>query len=224
MHPASRCSSVADDSRSSGTHVACLVRRFRRSVARERQQLRWVAVGGVCAVLGIAASSASQDAGLGGVLAGLAAAAGIGTLPTCIAVAVLRYRLYDLGRLVSRTVSYAVVTALLLGAYLTPVTTSARLAPGSSSLAVAAFDAGSRCALPPVAARRRYSKRPLRRRVQHAVDHRFNRSRCDADRTVDAFSRRLRDEVDLDTVRADLLHVVRDTVQPPSVALLLRSQ
>jgi hypothetical protein len=191
--------------------VVALVRRYRSSAGVERQQLRWVAVGGCCALAGIAFSTASQDPGLRGVVAGIGGVLGMSALPACIGVAALRYRLYDLGRVVSRTVSYALLTALLLGVYLGSVTTAAQLLPDGSSLAVAGSTLAAAAAF-----------QPLRRRVQAAVDRRFNRARYDADRTVEAFTRRLRDEVDLDAVRTDLLGVVNGTLQPASVGLWLR--
>ncbi len=192
-----------------GAGIAALVQRFRRSRGVERQQLRWVAFGGSIALAGAAVSFFRQGH-LAGCVAGMVAA---GALPVCIGVAVLRYRLYDLGRVVSRTVSYAVLTALLLGVYLGLVTTLARLLSGSSSLAVAASTLAAAALF-----------QPLRRRVQTIVDRRFNRARYDADRTIAAFTRRLRQEVDLEAVRSDLLHVVHETLQPASAALWLRSQ
>ena len=191
--------------------IIAVVLRFRRSAGIERQQLRWVALGGCFAVLGISISTQSQQLGSRGVLAGVASALAMSLLPTCIGVAVLRYRLYDLGRVVSRTVSYAVLTALLVTVYLVIVTASARLVPDGSSLAVAA----STLAVAGLF-------QPLRRRVQTSVDRRFNRARYDADRTVESFSHRLRDEVDLDSVRADLIDVVRTTLQPATAGLWLR--
>jgi hypothetical protein len=188
--------------------AVALVLRFRRSRGAERQQLRWVALGGCCALLGPATALVP---GIPAIVGNIGGTLGILAVPVCVGVAVLRYRLYDLGRVVSRTVSYAVVTALLLSVYLVLVTTSVRLLPDSSSLAVAASTLAAAALF-----------RPLRRRVQTAVDHRFNRSRYDADRTVDAFTRQLRDEVDLDTVRTDLLHAIHDTLQPASAGLWLR--
>jgi hypothetical protein len=120
--------------------------------------------------------------------------------------------LYDLGRLVSRTVSYAVITALLIGVYLVLVTASTRLLPGGSSFAVAASTLAAAALF-----------QPLRRRVQTIVDRRFNRARYDADRTVEAFTRRLRDDVALDAVRSDLIGAVHETLQPATIALWLRS-
>jgi hypothetical protein len=126
-------------------------------------------------------------------------------------VAVLRYRLWDLDRLVSRTVTYALVTALLVVPYLLIVPAAGRLAAGSGSLAVAA------ATLTAVAL-----FQPLRRRVQDLVDRRFNRRRYHATRTVEGFAARLRDQVDLDVLHRELLTVVDQTVQPTRASLWLR--
>jgi len=133
--------------------------------------------------------------------------------PGGVAVAVLRYRLWDLDRLVSRTVTYAVVTALLIIPYLLVVPTASKLVEGSGSLAVAA-------ATLTVAA----LFQPLRRRVQDLVDRRFNRRRYDAVRTVDGFATRLRDQLDLDALNAELRAVVDQTMQPTRTSLWLRAQ
>ena len=192
--------------------AASLAWRFHRARGVERQQVKWLAAAVFLALLLIpvmfGVSLVWPQAhwlgnGLFVVVLVLPAAA--------VAVAILRYRLYDLGQLVSRTVSYAVLTALLLGVYLALVTASARLLPDGSSLAVAASTLTAAALF-----------QPLRRRVQRAVDRQFNRARYDADRTVAAFTVRLREEVDLDTVRADLLTVVHDTLQPASAGLWLR--
>jgi len=185
-----------------------VVLRFRRSRGVERQQMRWVAAGGCCVLTApITALIPILPDGVDSIVASLAILA----VPVCVGVAVLRYHLYDLGRIISRTLSYAVVTAVLVGLYVAGVTGAARLAPGNSSLAVAASTLAVAALF-----------QPLRQRVQSAVDHRFNRARYDADRTVDAFTRRLRDEVDLDAVRTDLLQVVHGTMQPTTAGLWLR--
>jgi hypothetical protein len=189
--------------------VVAVVVRFRRSSGVERQQMRWVALGGCCVVLGPATALV---AGIPDWWNSLIGTLSILALPLCVGVAVLRYRLYDLGRLVSRTVSYVVITTLLLGVYFGLVTASTRILPSDSSLAVAASTLAAAALF-----------QPLRRRVQRVVDRRFNRSRYDADRTVEAFTRRLRDEVDLDSVRTDLLRAVHDTLQPATAGLWLRS-
>jgi K+-sensing histidine kinase KdpD len=126
-------------------------------------------------------------------------------------VAVLRYRLWDLDRLVSRTVTYTLVTALLVLPYLLVVPTASKLVEGAGSLAVAA-------ATLTVAA----LFQPLRRRVQELVDRRFNRRRYDAARTLEGFATRLRDQVDLDALNRELLAVVDQTMQPTRTSLWLR--
>jgi hypothetical protein len=126
-------------------------------------------------------------------------------------VAVLRYRLWDLDRLVSRTVTYALVTGLLVAPYLLILPAVTRLAGDAGGLAVAAAT---------LAAVALFA--PLRRRVQDLVDRRFNRRRYDAARTVEAFAVRLRDQVDLDALSAELLAVVDQTMQPTQASLWLR--
>ena len=126
-------------------------------------------------------------------------------------MAVLRYRLWDLDRLISRTLTYTLVTALLVIPYLLIVPAAGRLAAGSGSLAVAG------ATLTAVAL-----FQPLRRRIQDLVDRRFNRRRYDAARTVEHFAVRLRDQVDLDALHGELLAVVAETMQPITASLWLR--
>jgi hypothetical protein len=193
----------------------CVVLRFRTSRGVERQQLRWVALGAAGAVAGLL----------------LAVPGGLELLPTAwvntavsnlvypallcppvaIAVAVLRYRLWDLDRLVSRTVTYALVTALLVLPYLAILPAVTRLAGDAGSLAVAAATLAAVAVF-----------QPLRRRVQDLVDRRFNRRRYDAARTVEGFAARLREQVDLDALSAELLAVVEQTVAPTRASLWLR--
>ena len=159
--------------------------RFRSSRGVERQQLRWVAAGAAAAVAGLLAGAAvPQDNVLSGVLY-----SSVLFIPLAVAVAVLRYRLWDLDRLVSRTVTYALVTALLVVPYLLIVPAAGRLVGGSGSLAVAAATLAAAALF-----------QPLRRRVQDLVDRRFNRRRYDAARTVEGFAAHLRDQVDLDAL------------------------
>jgi hypothetical protein len=187
--------------------LACVVLRFRSSAGVERQQLRWVAAGAAAAVAGLLAGAAvPQHTVLASILYRL-----VLCVPAAIAVAVLRYRLWDLDRLISRTVTYLLVTALLVVPYLLIVPAAGRLAQGSGSLAVAAATLAAAAAF-----------QPLRRRVQDRVDRRFNRRRYDAARTVERFTVRLRDQVDLDALEAELLGVVEQTVQPVRTSLWLR--
>jgi hypothetical protein len=189
--------------------LACVVVRFRSSSGVERQQLRWVAAGAVVAVAGLLAGAAGpQRTVISSILYAM-----VLCIPLAVGVAVLRYRLWDLDRLVSRTVTYAVVTALLVVPYLLIVPAAGRLVQGSGSLAVAAATLAAAAAFA-----------PLRRRVQGLVDRRFNRRRYDAARTITAFSTRLRDEVDLATLTAEILAVVDQTVQPTRTSLWLRPQ
>jgi hypothetical protein len=188
--------------------AVCVVLRFRSSRGTERQQLRWVAAGAV----GAAAAPLLLPLGLAGLVPeDVFAIPLLLSLPLAIAVAVLRYRLWDLDRLVSRTVTYALVTALLVVPYLLILPAATRLAQGSGSLAVAALTLAAAAAF-----------QPLRRRVQDLVDRRFNRRRYDAARTVDAFAVRLRDQVDLTALHAELLGVVDQTMQPTQASLWLR--
>jgi hypothetical protein len=187
--------------------LACVVLRFRSSTGVERQQLRWVAAGAAAAVAGLLAGAAIPQ---GSVISSILYAMVL-CIPLGVAVAVLRYRLWDLDRLVSRTVTYTLVTALLVVPYLLIVPAAGRLAQGAGNLAVAAATLAAAAAFA-----------PLRRRVQGLVDRRFNRRRYDAARTVGAFTVRLRDQVDLDALSAELLAVVDQTMQPVGASLWLR--
>ena len=184
-----------------------LVREFRRSVGVRRQQMRWIAVGAAAAVAGIASSSFTTD---GWVL--LITTGCLSLVPVCVAIAVLRYRLYDLGRVISRTVSYAAVTAALVAIY-AGIVTLVGLVTGGGPAGVAAGTLGAAAVF-----------RPLRRRIQAGVDRRFNRASYDAASTVDAFAARLRTAVDIDTVIGDLAHVVDDAFEPSRLSLWMPSR
>ncbi|MGH3288417.1 MAG: hypothetical protein ACRDPD_27670, partial [Streptosporangiaceae bacterium] len=158
---------------------------WRRSSGERRQQLKWLLSGTVvCAVLGIwalATNSAIWEVAILGLCA----------LPASMGVAILRYRLYDIDRIISRTLAYALVTGLLVGVYAGLVLLATRVLPLSSPVAVAASTLVAAALFT-----------PLRRKVQRIVDRRFNRARYDADAAVAAFAGRLQDAVDLDAVRA----------------------
>ncbi len=190
--------------------AASLVVRFRRARGAERQQLRWVAfaaaVVSLAAALVLAAMLTETPALFGW---GLGLCAGI--LPLAIGAAILRYRLYDLDRIISRTLAYGLLTVLLGGGYAGLVLGLGQLLGRHSSLVVAGATLAVAAAF-----------QPARRRVQRAVDRRFNRRRYDAAQTIGAFSARLRQQVDLDTLSAELLGVVEQTMQPTSVSLWLR--
>jgi len=132
-------------------------------------------------------------------------AAGAG-LAGWVLIAVLRYRLYDIDRVISRTLAYAIVTGLLIGIYAGLVLLATQVLQIHSAVAVAAATLIAAALF-----------NPVRRRVQHRVDRRFNRARYDAETTVAAFAARLKDAVDLDTVRSDLASVVQTALEPAQV-------
>ena len=192
--------------------AASLVVRFRRSTGIERQQLKWLALGGACVVVGVWSTFLAEISPLFMVLTILLMLA----FPASIGVGILRYRLFDIDRIISRALSYALLTAFLLGIYaagvvglrplLTPLVGESQLAIAVSTITAAAVF------------------QPARRRIQAAVDRRFNRARYDASRIVEQFSQRLRTQVDLDELTAELHGVVDQTVQPARVMLWLRSE
>jgi hypothetical protein len=191
--------------------AACVVLRFRSSAGVERQQLRWVAAG-VAGAVGLMVISVPSGLGFAPEWISSLVFPALLLPPVAVGVAVLRYRLYDLDRVISRTLTYALLTLLLGLGYAAVVLGLGRLlSEEGSSLAVAA------ATLAAVAA---FS--PLRRRVQAAVDRRFNRRRYDATRTVEGFAARLRDQVDLDALHGELLAVVDQTMQPTRASLWLR--
>jgi hypothetical protein len=193
-----------------GSAASVLVR-FRRARGLERQQLKWLAYAVVVATVALLLASREWA---GWAVAEVVALVAVGFIPVAIGVAILRYRLFDIDRLISRTLVYGLLTALLAGVYATGVFVVGRLlnpATGDSALAVAASTLAVAALF-----------QPLRRRIQRLVDRRFNRSRYDAARTVEAFSGRLRDEVDLDSLSAELLTVVDQTMQPAQASLWLR--
>ena len=190
-----------------------LVGRFRRARGTERLQLRWVALAAVLVALAGVVVLAALAIGVPGATTLLSGAAGfcIAVLPVATGAAILRYRLYDLDRIISRTLAYGLLTVLLGSAYAGVVLGLGRLLPQSSNLVVA----GATLAVAGVF-------QPARRRLQQAMDRRFNRRGYDAANTIAAFSARLRQQVDLDTLTAELLAVVEQTMQPTRASLWLR--
>jgi hypothetical protein len=185
--------------------VAALCRQvlsWRRSSGERRQQLKWLMSGAAtCGVFAIA--SIASNASLWPVLM-LGAAA----LPVSIGVGILKYRLYDIDRIISRTLAYGLVTGLLVGVYAGLVLLATQVLGFASTWAVAAST---------LAAAALFT--PLRRRVQRVVDRRFNRARYDADAAVEAFAIRLAGAVALPEVRADLLAVVAGALEPAHLAV-----
>jgi MFS family permease len=177
---------------------------FRWTRGEQRQRLKWL-------ISGVAISVPTGIVSAIGLDGSWLVSAGLAAFPISISVGIMRYRLYEIDRLISRTLSYAILTALLAGTFigLIALTTntlalSGRVGVAASTLAAAALF------------------NPLRIRVQRLVDRRFNRARYDADATVAAFSAALRDAVDLDTVRAELLAAVQHAVQPSSASIWIR--
>ncbi|HEV3376045.1 MAG TPA: hypothetical protein VG126_02070 [Thermoleophilaceae bacterium] len=210
--------------------AASLVVRFRRSRGVERQQLKWFAYVGLLAATGLAVAMAqvlfgaqpSEDTEggwlevVGAVGWFTALGAIVFGIPLATGMAILRHRLYDIDVVINRTLVYGALTATLVASYvglvlllqlaLSPLTEESDLAIAGSTLAVAALF------------------RPLRSRIQRLVDRRFYRRRYDARQTVEAFGVRLRDEVELDSLSAELRGVVAETMQPAHVSLWLRAE
>jgi hypothetical protein len=192
--------------------VLSLAFRYRRAGTAERAQLKWlVYAGGLIVAALLAEIPAAQIMGPGNAASNLANAITSGALvlvPVAIGIAVLRYRLYDIDRVISRTVSYAIITGLLAGVYAGLVLLATQVLRLSSPVAVAAATLAAAALFAPV-----------RRRVQRLVDRRFNRARYDADTTTADFAARLKDAVDLDAIRDDLTSVVRAALEPAHVSV-----
>ncbi len=188
--------------------VGSLVLRFRRSGPRERAQIKWLILAGAASAVFL---MLPVDHGTGDwvdILGGLVWA----LLPISVGIAILRYRLYEIDRIISRTVSYAAVIAILVGVYLAIVGSLSLVLPENGAPAVAAATLAAAALF-----------RPLLTMVKVHVDRRFNRSRYDAQHTMDAFAGRLRDGHDPDQVATDLLAVVVEAVEPSSASLWVRT-
>jgi hypothetical protein len=181
--------------------VVAIIVRFRRSDTEQRLQLKWFMYATALAAVAVfAAAFGNNPLPEFEIFFPL--------IPAAVGVAILKYRLYDIDRLISRTLAYAIVTGLLIGVYAGLVLLATQVLRFHTPVAVAAAT---------LAAAALFS--PLRRRVQRLVDRRFNRVRYDADQTVAAFAAGFRDAVDLDTVQADLLAVVNQAVEPTHLSV-----
>jgi hypothetical protein len=188
--------------------IAAQVLSYRRSTGDRRQQLKWLMCGSAVALIAIVAGSIGLAGTVGGV-----GVLGFLALPLSIGVAVLRYGLFEIDRIISRTLAYAIVTGLLVGVYAGIVLLSTDVLSLTSSVAVATSTLVAAALF-----------NPLRRRVQRVVDRRFNRARYDGEQTVAAFAVRLKDAVDLDSVRDDLASVVQKALEPAHVSVWMNER
>ena len=186
---------------------------WRHATGERRQQLKWLASGALVSILCLFLAGSSSSSGNGptllGVIEGLAWI-GVAALPVSICVGILKYRLYEIDRIISRTLAYAIVTGLLVGVYAGLVLLATQVLKFHGTVAVAGATLVAAALF-----------NPVRRRVQHAVDRRFNRARYDAERMVTAFAARLQDTVDPDAVRSDLVGVVHTALEPTHLSVWL---
>jgi hypothetical protein len=193
--------------------TAAVVVRYRRGSFVERQQLRWFVAAVLLAGVPIAIS---PQPGIGGPVWVLIAAFGLLLVPVAVWIAVTRHRLYEIDRILSRTVSYAVVTGILAVVFVSTILVSQTV--------LASFFSGNSVAVAASTLVVAALFQPLRRRVQSVVDRRFNRARYDAERTVAAFGAGLRDEVDLGALRHDLVATIDEALQPTCTGVWLRDR
>jgi hypothetical protein len=189
--------------------IVSLAFRYQHAGMTERAQLKWLVYAAAVIVVAVLAQIPIASTNLQNAIS----IGAVALVPVAIGIAVLRYRLYDIDRVISRTVSYAIVTGLLVGIYAALVLLATQVLRFSSAVAVAAST---------LAAAALFS--PVRRRVQRAVDRRFNRARYDADQTVALFAARLKDAVDLGAVRDDLANVVHQALEPAHVSVWIRQR
>jgi hypothetical protein len=186
--------------------VARPLLRYRRSSGVERQQLKWLISGGAVALIGVLGMVVPSNSS---VLTDLFIA--VVALPLSMGVAILRYRLYEIDRLISRTISYALLTAALAGVFIALVVLLTDVLPFSSPVAVAAST---------LAAAALFA--PLRGRLQHLIDRHFNRTHYDAQTTVAAFTGRLHDATDIDSISGELVDTVEHTIAPKHTSIWIR--
>jgi len=188
--------------------------RFRHARAEQRQQLKWFAYA-VGLLVGVILLSGPLLPGWANDLSGIVIVVAVWGIAAAIGIAVLRYRLYDIDQIINRTLVYGLLTALLGGVYAGTVLVLGQVFGGIGAQLPSWAVAGTTLAVAALF-------QPARRRIQAVVDRRFNRRKYDAAKTVEAFSARLRDEVDLDALTAELLVVVDQTIQPTRALLWLR--
>jgi hypothetical protein len=194
-----------------GAGVLSLVLRFRRSQGVERQQLKWFTYASALVFLVLALGQLIGEVAVIDVLLGI----GFALVPVAAGIAILRYRLYDIDRLINRTLVYGLLTAVLGGGYAGAVLVLGQLFGGVTGDPPSWAVAGVTLAVAALF-------QPARRRIQALVDRRFNRRKYNTAKTIQAFSTRLRDQVDLDTLSTELLAVVDQTMEPTRASLWLR--
>jgi hypothetical protein len=188
------------------------VPRYRRAPYERRQQLKWLYTGAAIFVVSLflavltPGGPSAWDLAVNDVISPI----GFAVLPVCVGVAVLKYRLYAIDRIISRVISYTLVSAVLAGIFAGLVLLATRVLPFRTPVGVAVATLAAAALF-----------NPLRRRVQRAVDRRFNRSRYNAETVIAAFTARLRGTVDLDMMRSDLVGVVHEAFQPAHVSVWL---
>jgi hypothetical protein len=194
--------------------LAGQVASWRRSSGERRQQLKWLMAGTAALVAGVAIDTVSGVGTVSGTtpIGTACFLAGFFAFLLCIGVAVLRYRLFDIDRIISRTLAYAILTGLLVGVYAGIVLLATEVVRLHSTVAVAVATLAAAALF-----------NPVRRRVQKMVNRRFNRARYDADRIIAAFAARLQDAVDLDAVRADLASSVQQALEPAHISVWIQA-
>jgi MFS family permease len=193
--------------------VARLLLAYRRSSGDYRQQLKWLLSAGAFAVTGVGVEFflSNTNSPTLHVIGNIGLGVSLTAFPIAFGVGILKYRLYEIDRLISRTISYLIITGLLVGVFISIVVLATDVLPFSSPVAVAASTLAAAALF-----------NPLRLRVQRLVDRRFNRARYDAEAIVAAFNMRLRDAVDLDTIRGELLLAVDRAVEPAHASVWIR--
>jgi hypothetical protein len=192
--------------------VASKVPSWRRASGERRQQLKWLMSGAAVCMAAVAITAIvgtlDKSVSVAGQVVAEVVFVGVAALPVSVGVAILKYRLYDIDRIISRTLAYAIVSGLLVGVYAGLVLLATRVLSFHSQVAVAAATLAAAALF-----------NPVRRRVQLRVDRRFNRAQYDADQIVARFTARLKDTVDMDSVRDDLAGVVYQVLEPAHVSV-----
>ena len=189
--------------------LAVQVPKYRKSTGERRLQLKWLYSGAAVFIvcLGWGLFQSDNATGLAAVAGGVLAA-GVAALPIALGIGILKYRLYEIDRIISRTLAYAIVTGLLVGVYVGLVLLATEVLRFSSPVAVAASTLAAAALF-----------NPLRRRVQRIVDRRFNRAHYDAEATVAAFAGRLRGSVDLASIQEELAATVDQAFEPTHISV-----